>query len=117
MTRHAPFPQPAPAADPGRQLAQLREVLRLVESLAGRAAVLPPLDDALDDAARVTGAYGQALPVTQRRFDALTAETVSWAAAGVEALTSAGGGSPAAAGRLADELGRVIEELRELLRL
>jgi hypothetical protein len=98
------------------QLAQLREVLMLVDRIAGRGAVDVRPDAALEQAARVGAAYGEALPVARRRFDALVSETVAWAAAGVEALTRAGG-SPAAAARLADELGRAIEELLKILKL
>ena len=36
MTHQATTPSTAPGADPGRQVAQLREALRLVEGLAGR---------------------------------------------------------------------------------
>ena len=116
MSRHAPPSAAAPAGDAPRQLAQLREVLALVEQIAGRMDGARSRDAALDEAARVGAAYGQALPVAQRRFEALVAETVAWAAAGVEALTRAGG-SPAAAARLADELGETIEGLLKLLKL
>jgi hypothetical protein len=117
MTRHEPQPQPAAAfGDAGRQLAQLREVLRLVEAIAGQGEAGDPPHAALDEAARVTSAYGDALPIVQRRFDALVAETVAWAAAGVDALTRAGGPRPAAA-RLAGELSRALEDLLALLKL
>lgn len=117
MTDLSPLARTAPGPDAGHQVAQLREVLRLVEALAGRNADGRSLDATLEEAAIVSSAYGHALPIAQRRFDALTAETIAWAAAGVEALTLAGGGSPAAASRLADELGRAISELKGLLRL
>jgi len=117
MTHQSPLAEPQSAPDAGRQIAQLREVLHLVEALAGRGGGGRSLDRALEEAAVVSSAYGAALPIAQRRFDALTAETVAWAAAGVEALTLAGGGAPAAAARLADELGRAIGELLRLLRL
>jgi hypothetical protein len=117
MTRHDPQPPPAAGfGDAGRQLAQLREVLRLVEAIAGRTDGPKEPESALDEAARVASAYGDALPVVQRRFDALVAETVAWAAAGVDALTRAGGPRPAAA-RLADELARAVEDLLNLLKL
>jgi hypothetical protein len=117
MTRHEPQPPPSAAfGDAGRQLAQLREVLRLVEAVAGRPERRGAADAALDEAARVTQGYGDALPIVQRRFDALVAETVAWAAAGVDALTRAGGPGPAAA-RLADELAGALEDLLALLRL
>ena len=46
----------------------------------------------------------RALPIVQRRFEALAAETALWAAAGVEALLAAGDAAPprAAAARLAE---------------
>ena len=103
-------------ADAGRQVAQLRQVLLLVEQIAGRGDPARTAEVALDEAARVAAAYGDALPVVQRRFDALVAETVAWAAAGVEALSLAGGPRPAAA-RLADELAQAIDDLGELLKL
>ena len=116
MTRHEPQPRPEAAfGDAGRQLAQLREVLRLVEAVAGRPSASGAPEGPLDEAARVAAAYGDALPIVQRRFDALVAETVAWAAAGVDALSRAGGPRPAAA-RLADELDRALEDLLALLK-
>lgn len=112
MTHQAP-PSPASSGvDPGRQLAQLREVLRLVERLAGRAPVAP--DDALESAARLSAAYDRALPIAQRRFDARAAEASAWAAAGVEAL-AAGDAPAAAAARLADAIEGALAELDALL--
>lgn len=115
MTHQAP-PIPAPAGpDPGRQIAQLREALRLVERLAGEERAH---DRALDEAARISGAYDVALPIVQRRFEVLASETALWAAAGVEALLSTGGGAPsrAAAQRLARQLDTALEDLAALLR-
>ena len=115
MTHQAP-PSPATAGpDPGRQIAQLREALRLVERLAGEER---GHDHALDEAARISGAYDVALPVVQRRFEALANETALWAAAGVEALLSAGSGAPsqAAAARLARQLDTALGDLAALLR-
>ncbi|HEX8527144.1 hypothetical protein [Allosphingosinicella sp.] len=116
MTHQAPLAPTIAAADPGRQLAQLRQVLTLVERIAGRSDAGTE-DMALDEAAKVSTAYGDALPIVQRRFDALAAETVAWAAAGVEALTLARGTPTAAAGRLAEELAPAVAELLRLLRL
>ena len=117
MTHQAP-PSPASSgADPGRQVAQLREALRLVETIAGRAN--PTMHDAaLDEAARLSDAYERALPVVQRRFDALASETAIWAAAGVEALLAAGEEARprAAAACLADGLDRALQEMTALLR-
>ncbi len=116
MTHQPPRLDGASPADAGRQVAQLRQVLLLVQQIADRGDGSVPLDPALDEAARIVGAYGEAWPIVQRRFDALVAETVAWAAAGVEALTVSGG-SQAAAARLADELERAIGDLLRLLKL
>jgi hypothetical protein len=115
MTHQTP---PSPAAngpDPGRQIAQLYEALRLVERLAGEERTR---DHALDEAASISSAHDLALPVVQRRFEALANETALWAAAGVEALLSAGQASPsrAAAARLALQLQTALDELTALLR-
>jgi hypothetical protein len=54
--------------------------------------------------------------VVQRRFDALSGETAAWAAAGVEALLSAGAAPrPAPAHRLAGALEDSLVRLRTLL--
>ncbi len=117
MDHQAPPLPPTAGPDPGRQLAQLREALRLIERIAGQAAA-PRADDALDEAARISAAYDAALPVVQRRFEALAAETAIWAAAGVEALLSAGQSAPprAAAARLAGQLDTALCDLAALLR-
>ena len=115
MTQHAPFAETAAGADVGRQLAQLREALRLVERLAGEERAH---ERALDEAASISSAYEIALPVVQRRFDALANETALWAAAGVEALLASGNGAPsrAAAVRLARQLDGALGDLAHLLR-
>jgi hypothetical protein len=115
MTHQAP-PSPASAGpDPGRQIAQLREALRLVERLAGEEKAH---EQALDEAANISSAYDVALPVVQRRFEALASETALWAAAGVEALLAGGGGAPsrAAASRLARQLDGALGDLAALLK-
>jgi hypothetical protein len=116
MTHQAPPCLPPAGADPGRQLAQLREALRLIERIAGETQA-PPGDDALDEAARTSAAYESALPVVQRRFEALASETATWAAAGVEALLAAGDADPprAAAARLARRLDAALSALAALL--
>lgn len=118
MTHQAP-PSAAPAgSDPGRQVAQLREALRLVERIAGRPATAGADEMHLDEAAQISSFYDHALPVAQRRFDALANETAGWAAAGVEALLASGAGGPpkAAAARLADSLDRALREMTALIR-
>jgi hypothetical protein len=110
-SRYLPY-----GTDAGRQLAQLRHVLALVEQLAGRTAFHSGRDDALDQGARLSGAYDHALPVVQRRFDILASETAAWAATGVEALLSFGDDAPkAAAAALADELDRALGALGRTL--
>ncbi len=117
MTHQAPPSLPVAGPDPGRQVARLREALELIERIAGRSAS-PAHDDALDEAARISAAYDAALPVVQRRFESLAAETAIWAAAGVEALLAAGEAEPprAAAARLACQLDAALKALAALLR-
>ena len=103
----------------GRQLVQLREVLALVERIAGRAASRDGDIEAIDEDARLSVAYADALPIVQRRFDALAGETAGWAAAGVEALIAASREEQqpvAAARRLANELHSALRELSAVLR-
>ena len=117
MTHQAP-PAPAlPGADPGRQVASLREALLLVRSIAG--AEGNPGDEALlEEAAQFSIAYERAAPVVQRRFDAMSGEMASWAAAGVEALLMAGDTPPPLpAQRLAGAMEDGLGALRTLLRI
>ena len=98
-------------ADAGGQVAQLRQVLALVEEIAGRQAMSGG-DGDLDEAARVSASYAHAVPVVQRRFDRIAAETARWAAAGVETLLQLSDG-----GRPADAAAAVVAaELRKALR-
>ncbi|HYD38319.1 MAG TPA: hypothetical protein VEA60_11940 [Allosphingosinicella sp.] len=117
MTQQEP-PFYAPGlADAGAQLAQLRQVLALIEEMAGRTSISPH-DEALDEAARVSAAYARALPIDQKRFDGLAAETARWAQAGVEALLrldEAGMPVRAAAERVAEELERGLAALAQRL--
>lgn len=117
MTQQEP-PFYAPGlADAGAQLAQLRQVLALVEEMAGRLSI-SPRDEALDEAARVSASYARALPIDQKRFDNLASETARWARAGVEALLTldeAGMPVRAAAERFADELERGLAALARRL--
>ena len=104
-------------ADAGAQIAQLRQVLALVEEMAGRTS-LSPADASLDEAARISSAYARALPIDQKRFDGLAGEIARWAAAGVGALLKlddAGMPVRAAAERLAEELEKGLAELAQRL--
>jgi len=118
MTSHSPL-RPAPiAADPARQVSQLRHVLGLVEEIAGRIPSISDFRDAGNEGARLAGAYACAMPVVQRRFETLAAETAAWAAAGVEALLTAQmpeSRPQAAAARLGDELGKALRDLTAVL--
>lgn len=117
MTHQAP-PQPSPSgSDPGRQIAQLRQALLLVRSIAGEEAAPGSGDVLLDEAARASEAYERALPVAQRRFDALAAEAAAFTTAGVEALLAAAQAGPprTAARRLAREIETTLVALTDLL--
>ena len=119
MTHQSHIPLANMPAGTGRQVVQLREVLALVERIAGRTPSRDSEEAALDEDARLSTAYADALPIVQRRFDALAGETAAWAAAGVEALLAAGrqGRQPvAAARRLANELHSALRELSSVLR-
>lgn len=114
MTHQPPPLSASPADDPGNRIAQLREVLALVERLAGRGE--PAGDEGLDEAARISAGHDRAPPIIRRRFDALAAESAVWAASGVEALLAAGEQPPrAAAARLADAIRATLAELRGLV--
>jgi hypothetical protein len=111
---HQPPPFPtAPESDPGRDLAQLREALALVERLAGRPT--PGGEGGLDDAAMISAGHDRAPPIARRRFDALAAESIAWTTTGIEALLAAGDHPPrAAAIRLADSIRATLDELQAL---
>jgi hypothetical protein len=117
MTHQSPAHYPTIPVDAGRQVAQLRHVLRLVDELAGRRAALDLGDAALDEGARISSAYSDAMPLVRRRFDALAGETATWSAAAVEALLGCEGRAAAAARRLSDELESALRELGALLRI
>jgi len=113
MTHQSPIRYVPGAADAGGQIAQLRDVLRLVEQIAGREP--GGGDSALEESARISSAYGNAQPVVQKRFDALVAETASWAAVAAEALVEGEAGQ-AAASALADELEHALRDLARIIR-
>jgi hypothetical protein len=116
MTQQA-VPLRTGTADAGERIAQLRQVLALVEEIAGVSGHGRG-EAALDEAARVSSAYATALPIVQRRFDRLAAQTAQWAAAGASALaalTARSMPTGAAARRLAAELERALAELREIV--
>jgi hypothetical protein len=114
MTHQAAHPYAPGLADAGGQVAQLRQVLSLIEEIAGLGA--PRSEAELDDAARISAAYEAAPPVSQSRFDRIAGETERWAAAGVETLLSLRERerpyAPAAT-RLSEELRRALRRLRD----
>jgi hypothetical protein len=117
MTHQAPPAPPLPGADPGRQVASLREALLVVRSIAGFEAA-EGAEAQLEEAAQFSIAYERACPVVQRRFDAMSGEMAAWAAAGVEALLAAGDAPPALpAERLAGAMEDGLARLQALLRL
>jgi hypothetical protein len=117
MTYQAPPYCARSAAEAGSQAAQLRHVLSLVERIAGKDSSMGG-DGALDENARIAALYETAPAIRQRRFDAVAAETASWAAAAVRTLVDAdeNGRSAAAAERLADELARALGRLSAIVR-
>ena len=118
MTHQQPSLSASTLADPGGQVAQLRYVLSLVDEITGRDGGGRDKDAALDEAAQIGAAYGHALPIDRRRFDAFAAITATWAAAGVEALLAHEGREQpprAAAARLADEISMALKALTAIL--
>ena len=113
----SPFRVP-PSGQAGRQVAQFRNALMLVEQIAGRGGIVDAGDPLLAECARIDAAYQSAPPVVQRRFDAMISEIALWTAVGVEALITARDGGTAsrdAAARLADELRRALNQLSRTL--
>jgi hypothetical protein len=118
MTHQSPAQQKALPVEAGRQVAQLRSVLMLVEQMAGRTGGIGDEDVLLEEGARLSSAFDHALPVVQRRFEALAAETAAWAASGVEALLAhqeAAEPPRTAAAALAAELDKALLDLSRLL--
>lgn len=115
--QHHAFCEPL-ANEAGQQFARLSNALELAERIAGMEG--RSRDAALDESARISGAYDSASPVARRRFDTLAAEIASWAGAGLDALALAADPAKppkAAAGRLAEELDIALGEMNRLLRL
>lgn len=108
---------PLVQSDAPRQFASLIHMKSIAEDFAGRAGREPAMT--LDHGAKISAAYDAALPVAQKRFDALAAEATGWAAAAAQALLGDGNvyPSPAAAALLADELARAQREMERLLNL
>lgn len=92
-----------------------------LDRLAGLRALVSRIagweDREAPDAAGIATAYDGALPVAQRRFDALLAEATAWGAAGAEALLAASEtDGRIAAERLGDALDDAFSELGALVR-
>lgn len=115
MTYHAPLSPSSPGT--GAQIAQLHQILTLVEEM-GEADLRR--GDPVLDMARVANAYQASSPIVRRQFDALAEETERWAAAAVEALIGSQPGqlrrpSRPAARRVANELAKALDRLEALL--
>jgi hypothetical protein len=116
MGYHDSVTELASPVEAGRQIAQLRHILGLVEQIAGRSPRGRTGNPG--DENRICDGYERASPIVQRRFDALTMETAAWAAAGVQALLVAKAtlGPPrAAAAGLADELDVALRKLSRMV--
>lgn len=104
--------------DASRRLAQLAHVRALVEEIAGTESIAP--EEALDRSARIGAAYAAALPIAQKRFDVLAAETATWAATAAKALLDAGEAAAprrAPAACLAAELAEAQRRMETILGL
>lgn len=117
MTRHQTTRPASPDDRPGQQLARLRAVLALVESMAGIESA-GAVD--LGDGAALEDRYASAPGAARRRYDALAGETAAFAAAGIEALIRARV-EPVAdvsrpAARLAQEMRGSIRTMERLIR-
>jgi hypothetical protein len=105
----------------GRALSHLRAVLTLVEGMAGIERSRPaPMDEAaLEASATLALAYASAPSIVRRRFDALTVEAASFAAAGLAALLRhrerTGRDCAPAAARLAEEMRGSIGAITSVL--
>ena len=120
MTSMTPASYALRSADAGHQVAQLRQILQLVEQIAGHGLNQLDADAALDENARISSAYDDASPIVQRRFNTVAEETAAWAATGVEALLTAGAQAEpprAAAARLASELTAALRSMTRILSL
>lgn len=101
-----------------RRLAQLAHVRSLVGEIAGKPAVSE--EQTIDRSARIGAAYDAALPIAQKRFDTLAAETAAWAAAAAQALLDTRGNPeacPAPAACLATELEKAERRMEHILGL
>jgi hypothetical protein len=117
MTHQPAYTYAPGLADAAGQVGQFRQILSLVEEVAGRGR--PRSDSELDEAARISAAYQAAPPVAQRRFDKIADETERWAAAAVETLLrlrDQGRPHQAAAGRLAAELRLALKRMKTAVR-
>ena len=115
MTTTSCAPESAEAAE---HCAQLRQILHLIEQIAGHETPSVGAETALDENARIASAFEAATPIVRRRFNAMLEETSTWASRGVGVLLAARDEPEpprAAAARLASELGAALRELREIL--
>ena len=106
---------PTPYAEAVARLASIRQALACVEQVAGEAPSIR------DSEARLAVMWPAASPAARRCFDARSARTASAAAAGLEAIAARHDqgerANPAAAERLARELGTGLDEIDLLFSL
>jgi hypothetical protein len=106
------------SVDAAEQVAQLRQILHLVEQIAGGPTNGLAAESAMNENARIISAYESAAPIVRRRFNGLAEETADWAARGVGVLLAARDDDDpprAAAARLASELTHALRELGRIL--
>lgn len=117
MTHQTPTAPAPDSFDPCHEVAQLHHALAVIERIAGRPPSRSP-QAALDWSARISSAYGDALPIDRRRFRLVAARTTGWTKAGLTALVSldeADREAAAAAAPLADALAKALRKTDRIL--
>lgn len=123
MSRYEPLPcVDLDEAEAAHALVRLREMLMLVEQIAGGAdlAARPsPIDQrTLNDGAAIALDYANASSIARRRFDALAGEAAAFGAAGLGALMrkkQRTGRDHAAARQLAGEMRQSIDAMARII--
>jgi len=118
MTRMTPTACAPESLEAAEQVAQLRQILHLVEQIAGQEPSGIAAEAAMDENARIMSAFESASPVVRRRFNALADETATWAARGIGVLLAARDDDEPpreAAARLAVELRGALRDLGAIL--
>lgn len=114
----APLHPAGDEAEAAHALVHLREVLALVDRMAGDrhgASARSASSDQLEEGAALALGYANAPSIARRRFDALASEAAGFAAAGLGALIQhkerTGTDCAPAAQQLADEMRRSIDAM------